>query len=547
MIVIDSPELSVRLDECSLAIARFLARQQLAEGHFAARDFYGRAFSALLWSRYGSEFAKSIGRSIRSIVDEQARPLPANYHFEFVRYALIKLFAGRPDLGVLEDVLPRELYRGTRVANWTLLRAFCRFHSARHIERAKAAVEVAVVRYWFSNKSGLIEDRKGAYTMQYHAFCTALLGELLAGPMKDSVSTRRWFGQSIETFSDLVLRGGQCNYIGRGSLQIFGYAAAMLALAHGYRHFERRCYWERAAQILTLIEDHQDKNGSVPLVLRDTAEGKPEGKPETFDLKDPNYAGWWSYNNYYDYLPFAGAMLRLAAEIFSACQFSDVKKHAPPITTKRLGSSIVKIERHSYTAAFTLPNRKLWAASVPVPYVEIAGNYPFPCYGGEQQLKSIYSERAVPLPIVLLRNGENIIFARFRYRWVGSMSFGTEERGFTHVRQFVFNSHEIIIRDTVGWRNGAAIRRVKMLRLLVPQTKVLARSPNTVVLHEVTLEFSGQMQEEDERHYSANGPLTCFYTGPEFLGEMSSISAEVVIRMPHCDKQQDAEQAYEHG
>jgi hypothetical protein len=543
MIVIDGPELSVRLDECSLAIARFLATQQSADGHFAASDLYGRAFSALLWSRCGSEFARPISRSIRTIVDEQARPLPANYHFEFIRYALIKLFVGRPDLGEIKDVLPRELYRGTRVANWTLLRAFCRFHSVSRIERAKAATEVAVVRRWFSDKSGLIEDQKGAYTMQYHAFCTALLGELLAGPMKDSASTRHWFGRSIDAFSDLVLPGGQCNYIGRGSLQTFGYAAGMLALAHGCRNLERGCYWEKAVQILALIEGHQDKDGSLPLVLRDI----PEGKPETFDLKDPGYAGWWSYNNYYDYLPFTGAMLRLAAEIFSVCRFSYAKEQVRPIRTKRLGASIVKVERQSYTAVFTLPNRKLWAASVPVPYMETAGNYPFPCYGGEQQGESIYSERGVPLPIVLLQNDKNIVFSRFRYRWVGPSSFSTGGGGFSHVRQFIFNSQEIIIRDNVAWRNGAAVQRVKMLRVLLPQARVLARSPNTVVLQGLILEFSGQVQEENERHYSANGPLTCFYTAPDVLGETSNISAQVVIRMSLRDKQQDAVQTYEHA
>ena len=543
MIVVDGPELSVRLDKCSLAIARFLAKHQSAEGRFAARDFYGRAFSALLWSRYGSEFARPISRSIATIIDEQAKPLPAYYHFEFIRYALIKLFMGRPDLGEIKDVLPRELYGGTRVANWTLLRAFCRFHSASRIERAKAAAEVAVVRRWFSDKSGLIEDQKGAYTMQYHAFCTALLGELLAGPMKDSPSTRHWFGRCIDAFSDLVLPGGQCNYIGRGSLQTFGYAAGMLALAHGCRNLERGCHWEKAVQILALIEGYQDKDGSLPLVLRDI----PEGTPETFDLKDPGYAGWWSYNNYYDYLPFTGAMLRLASEIFSVCQFSHAKEQVRPIGTKRLGTSIVKVERQGYTAVFTLPNRKLWAASLPVPYVEIAGKYPFPCYGGEQQRESIYSERGVPLPIALLQNNEHIIFGRFRYQWVGPSSFGTEGGGFSHVRQFVFNSQEIIVRDNVAWRNGAPVQRVQMLRVLLPQAKVLARSLNAVVLQGLILEFSGQVQEENERHYSANGPLTCFYVAPDVLGEMSNISAQVVIRMSPSDEQQDAVPTDEHA
>jgi hypothetical protein len=542
MTVDAAAELSARLDRCSLAIARFLATKQSGEGRFMARDFYGRAFSALLWSRYGSEFAYPISKAIGSIIEEQSRPLPANYHYEFIRYALLRLFVARPDLGKVQDVLPSELYRGNRVANWTLLRAFCRLHSESRIQRATAAMELAMVRYWFSDRSGVIEDQKGAYTMQYHAFCTALLGELLAGPMKRSRSIRTWFRRSVDAFSELVLPGGQCNYIGRGSLQIFGYAAAVLALAHAYRNFEQSRYCAKAAQILAFIEDHQAKDGSLPLVLRDT----PEGKPEAFDLKDPSFAGWWSYNNYYDYLAFAGAMLRLAAELFGVCRAGNAEESAPPISTKRLGTSIAKVERQDYTAVFALPNRKLWAASVPVPYLEIAGNYPLPCYGGEQQVESIYSERGVPLPIILLHAGRDIVFSHFRYRWVNPSSFGTGAGGFTHARQFAFDSREIIIRDDVAWRSGQEIRGVRMLRILVPRAKVLARSFDTVVLREMTLKFSGPVREEDEGHYSANGALTCFYTAPDISGR-SSISAQVVMRICTGESEQGKRRGKAHA
>lgn len=527
MTVVDAAELSARLDQCSLAIARSLATKQSGEGRFMIHDSYGRAFSALLWSRYGSQFADPISKAIGSIIDEQSRPLPANYHYEFIRYALLRLFIARPDLGKIQDVLPRELYRGTRVANWTLLRAFCRFHSERRIQRATAAIEVAMVRYWFSHKSGLIEDQKGAYTMQYHAFCTALLGELLAGPMKGSSSIETWFRASVDAFSELVLPGGQCNYIGRGSLQIFGYAAAVLALAHAYRTFGQSRYRANAAQILAFIEAHEARDGSLPLVLRDS----PEGRPEAFDLKDPDFAGWWSYNNYYDYLAFTGVMLRLAAEILELCKAGDAEAPARPMQSRRLGTSIAKVERRGYTAVFTLPNRKLWAASVPVPYLAIAGNYPLPCYGGEQQLESIYSERGVPLPIILLQGERNIVFSRVRYRWVDPSSFGTETGGFRHARQFAFDAQEIIIRDDVAWSSGQQIRSVRMLRILIPSDKVLARLSDTVVLREMTLKFSGPVREEDERHYSANGALACFYTTPDISGKKTSISAYVVMRI----------------
>jgi len=185
--------------------------------------------------------------------------------------------------------------------------------------------ELLVVRHWFS-RDGLIEDQRGAYTMQYHAFCLSVLGEILHGPLKDDSILSVWFRDSIEAFSQLVLPGGQCNYLGRGSLQSFGYAAACLAFAHAYRLFKVPHYLEKLGQIFNYLRSFQRGNGSLPLVLR---EGK-EGDPTTMDLSNPEFCGWWSYNNFYDYLPFTGGILARTAHILgTSTPPSDVKGLEP--------------------------------------------------------------------------------------------------------------------------------------------------------------------------------------------------------------------------
>lgn len=288
---IDPNALAKKLERVSLAVALFLAEKQLPDGELPANNFYGKAFSLLVWAQDGLHFKNHIDRTMRKLQQEQASPLPAHYHFEFNRYALLKTLGICPALGPIEHHFGPERYTGTRVANWTLLRAYCRLHSHKFIQRMLGRAEVAMAYLLFAHPSGLIEDQRGAYTMQYHAFCVALLGELLAGPLKSSTWVRTRFQRTIDSLAVLVLPGGQCNYVGRGSLQSFGYAAAVLAFAHAYRIFGNSYYLEKASEVLSYLEHFQRTDGSFPLVLSRVT----EGDPSLFDLKNPRYAGWWSY------------------------------------------------------------------------------------------------------------------------------------------------------------------------------------------------------------------------------------------------------------
>ena len=128
--------------------------------------------------------------------------------------------------------------------------------------------EIAMVYLWFAHPSGLIEDQRGAYTMQYHAFCVALLGELLADPLISSTWVRTWFQRSI------VILFGRARFTW-WAVQL--YRARKLAVvricgSHSgictcLSDFRNSDYLEKASEVLSYLERFQRTDGSFPLVF----------------------------------------------------------------------------------------------------------------------------------------------------------------------------------------------------------------------------------------------------------------------------------------
>lgn len=518
-----------RLWNISARIASFVAAKQLASGDFPARNYYGKSFSALLWVLHGQAYGENARRALDKLREEMRGELPANFHHEFNRYAILKMAQCDNPVGNVADLLRGERYTGTRVANWTLLRAYCRSHSESARSRAMARAELFLVKRWFTRDSGLIEDQRGAYTMQYHAFCCALLGELVDGPLAGSHSHRAWFERSVNALTDLILPGGQCNYLGRGSLQSFGYAATVLALAHAYRTFGRREYLQTLEEVLEHLTTFQRADGSLPLVLSESG----EGPPEKFDLLDPSYAGWWSYNNYYDYLPFSGALLALASRVLHASGDERRKNlSTSPRDFLRTGDPIRVARTPRYTAIFTLPNQNTWAASLPIPYLETQGRTPFPCYGGEQHQKSIYSKFGLPLPVIVTDDDRTLAMADGHYAWVNGDGFRAELHGITHVRRFTFAADRITVVDRITWRDALKVRAVRVPRLLLAPNSTLDRANNMVTIDHVSVAFDRPVLQEEQLQYSPNGALKCYYAqiDPEALRTRREVICQIVIR-----------------
>lgn len=526
---VDPNALADRLDGVSFSVALFLAEEQLSDGELPAKNFYGKAFSILLWGQHGFRFLSNIERSMRKLQQEQTTPLPPNYHFEFNRYALLKTLGICPAIGTTEDHFGPERYTGTRVANWTLLRIYCRLHSRKFIQRMVGRAEIAMAYLCFAHSSGLIEDQRGAYTMQYHAFCIALLGELLAGPLKSSTWVHKWFQRSIDSLAVLVLPGGQCNYIGRGSLQSFGYAAAILAFAHAYRIFGNSYYLEKACEVLSYLERFQRSDGSFPLVLSNVK----EGDPSLFDLRNPSYAGWWSYNNYYDYLPFLGAVIGLARDILRLphCSVSyAVKGNQESV---KFGNSVSVVRKNKYTAVIALPNRRVFAASQPMPYLSLAGRYPLPCFGGEQHKPSLYSQYGLPLPVIETHHSGEIVMANARYVWTAEHAFCATTSGVKHERCFTFTDEKIIVRDCVSWASTVNVRRVRAPRILLLEGEGKPLQDRCLELTGMRIEFGGPVEHEKEILYGPQGKMRAWFLS-NLTGEQLALGhavCETVLSM----------------
>jgi hypothetical protein len=498
-------DLAKRLKEMAGHVAEYLAEQQTPQGAFPAPDGYGKMFAALLWA-WEPRFAEPRRRALAAVAGELRTAKPSDYHFEFNRFAALKLLEVCPELGDADRLVGPERYTGTRVANWTLLRAYCRLHSRRASSRLLGRLEVLWVRSRFSDPSGVIEDQRGAYTMQYHAFCVALLGELLAGPLKTSALVSAWFERSVNALAGLVLPGGECNYIGRGSLQSFGYAAAILALAHAYRLTGNTWHLDTAGRVIGHLAARQRPDGSFPLVLSAT----DEGDPARFDLQDPAYAGWWSYNKFYDYLPFTGAMLRLAAAVLEVpVTRRPFHRASQPGTLTRLGRTLLIGRTPRYTAVVALPNR-VWASSQPMPFVAWDATYPLPNYGGEQTIPSLYSRHALPLPVVELEGGGEVLLADGRYHWCGPSDFEGTVGGICHVRAFDFLPDEIRVCDRLWWPARVRVRAVRAPRVLLARRTVRVEV-DRLRADCVAIRFDAPISEESGALFGPQGPLRAFF------------------------------------
>lgn len=546
MILNNMKKLISKLENISGDIANYLAVQQNNDGTFPARDFYGKSFSALLWSTYGDQFRCNIDRAIKVITEEQKiRKGPGKYHFEFNRFALAKMGAVK---GKLNTILQGEHYAGTRVANWILLRAWCRLTTGHILSRVIGQLELQAVLFWFRTKDGLIEDERGSFTLQYHAFCVALLGEsepYVWGFRR--VSVHKNILKGADAMAELVLPGGQCNYMGRGSLQSFGYAAAILAFSHAYRISKNDKYLLLMQEITDYLSRYQRRDGSIPLVL--STIGREEGPPDEVDQTSASYAGWYTYNNFYDYLPFTGALIKLAQENLERLQGNTVKKlgrlveesktHVVGVTS--LGSDIKIIRTKCYTAVVSTPNR-VWASSQPMPYLAVGKINPLPCYGAEQNGPGLYSIADLPLPSFWaegegVQKNDNLYYCDPEsYRWISENEMRGCWKGGEHHRSFIWNesSYEVIDRVTYKVKiDDLSSIHCNIIRIPLPERKIKKNDGGLLVVPPLHMVAEGDWQKEICEVYSPDGPLRVFFNTLVLIKGTEASAKHVVSVMEH--------------
>jgi hypothetical protein len=156
-------------------ITKYLSSEQKKDGSFPARDFYGLAYSIVLWNHFG--YRKQISRAIKHIKEMEKGK---EFHWEFNNYALLKYYIETGDSDV-EEMVRKLKFKGTKVTNWTLLRGVCRLLKGGSANRTKVKREIA--RAMKMQKNGLFLDDNGVRSFQYHCFSTALISEAYRIPV----------------------------------------------------------------------------------------------------------------------------------------------------------------------------------------------------------------------------------------------------------------------------------------------------------------------------------------------------------------------------
>jgi hypothetical protein len=456
--------LAHRMFQMTERIGTYLERSLGEDGNFPSRSHYGEAFACDLWHRLGGSFTRQIPKVLDAIGkwDEMKVELnrPDESQWEFILYGLLPSFADDPV--VKGEFFNSWVESNPRVTNYRLLRALATMRAGRS-SRSRAAiyggwptVRPPGSRYSLAlPATGFIQDRIGSYSSQYHAFSAALLFDLARETSFPFLMRR--FRRATDVIVDLCLSNGDFNYVGRGQEQLFGYGSAIYALAAAYSVSGETGYLDALQSILGRLEKFQRPDGSLPLVLNELEQGHD---PAVSNTDTSVQYGWYSYNNLFDYLPFAGSMIRRAAEILDHAQQRQERK---PLRSKLPNEQFITHRGSSYEAVISRPHGE-HTNNLAQPLICFRGVTVTPCFGGDDALPEIYGVDSLPLPYLVLANSERWNFAdNLNYELKPGLLIGGAP-GATHRRYFRFEESVIYIRDEItvdtvdtSWRDASVV------------------------------------------------------------------------------------------
>ena len=252
--------------------------------------------------------------------------------------------------------------------------------------------------------------RLRSLSFQYHCFSLALLWDIyqLTGWREVPHAIER----GLHAQTRFAFPNGDTLHIGRGQQQIKGYAALLFTLAGGARQMGLTELLPEWPRVWRHVASHQRADGSLPLVLR---RGE-EGFPHTVNTADPRWAGWYSYNNYFDYLPLAGVYFARASNLLPSV--------AAPVGRNGASRSGASLQT---TRRYAVIREETWQATIaapggataddqPVPYLCIKGRSVLPCFGGEEVQPGTYDLSMLSLPYAARDDG-TLVFLRNAMRW----------------------------------------------------------------------------------------------------------------------------------
>jgi len=370
-------------------IAKYIKNYINTNNGFASRSFYGETFSLNLL--YLNNMLDEKSKMILITNFENIDKTNPEYHWEFNNYALLNYLNISKDKTIKKYLNPLK-FKNTSVTNWTLLRSITRLIANKDkdlaIKEAKEKIEK------FQLKSGLILDKKDDKSFQYHCFSVAMIAEIYE-EYKDNYF-KNSFLKGVEFIRVFILSNGESLYIGRGQNQSFGHGALIYILSIAYKYTNDKTILGDLDKVYKFLIQFQNEDGSFPLVMN----GIEKGIPEIVNIKDANYAGWYPYNNYFDYLPFMGYFIAKAVKVLDKFDTTDIQYKK---NTSYKDENFIKIVKPNYEAVISKPGG-YWTNDMPIPFIVYKGKSITPMYGGEQFQKSLYNLEGIPLPFCLTFN-----------------------------------------------------------------------------------------------------------------------------------------------
>jgi hypothetical protein len=365
------------------SITSFIVSWLSDKQNFGCRSFYGESFSLALLQR--ADFLDDMTKNKLIKAYEDLDKTDSQFHWEFNNYALLDYLNLSNDNTIKQYLEPLR-FKNTPVTNWTLLRSVTRIKADKDIDHAIREAKERIEK--FQLKSGLILDKNDDKSFQYHCFSMAMIGEIYE-QTKDEYF-KNSFLKGVEFIRHFILSNGEALYIGRGQNQSFGYGALIYILSLAFKFTEDKTLLGDSERILDFLTQHQRDDGSFPLVMS----GVEKTIPKIIDIHNPEFSGWYPYNNYFDYLPFMGFFIAKAHEVLKGLDINDVQYRKEQ---QYRDDDFIKIVKSGYEAVVSRAGG-YWSNDLPIPYIVTAGKKTTPCYGGEQFQKSLYSLEGIPLP-----------------------------------------------------------------------------------------------------------------------------------------------------
>jgi hypothetical protein len=351
-----------------------------SNGAFNGKSYYGEIFfAAALALLDREEYLKEI-KTFMNTSFKKNYTKDGVKHWEFVNYAALIIMDKIPDIGVETNFI----YGRAKSTNWRLLREVC-YLKENKVNNCASVIKI-LERMQIEN--GLILDSKKVASFQYHCFSATLLFDIYEKTGNKLVKT--YLEKAINFIENFTLSNGDTIMIGRGQEQIFGYGTLIYLYEIAYKITGKSKYMRLQNMVIgRLIES----SGKIPsLVLNE----KEKNSKRDHSINSKDHLGWYSYNNFFDYLPFL--LLYLVRTI---CLHR--KDIIYPVNGKRNCINYYD----SYFLRFSNKNYDAILACFPghpsncqmLPYIISNKKNITPCYGGEmEQGCSLYPMSSLPLP-----------------------------------------------------------------------------------------------------------------------------------------------------